>query len=112
MATCNSEIVVSENSTVIFFLTFPDEEGNNAVPNTITWSLYKEAGQVVNGRLDVEEPFALEVPVVLQGADLALERGKSPWRTLVVKATIDTTLGVNLPLTSSIRFRITNLQGE
>lgn len=101
-----------EGSTYPIFLSFPDEVGNPAVPNTITWSLYKERGEVVNNRLNVTEPSALEVPIVLYGDDLALQRGKSPWRTLVVKAIYDSNLGNNLPLHGSVRFKIINLTGE
>lgn len=112
MATGTLSEVAEEGGTYPVFLTFPDEVGNSVVPNTCTWSLYKERGTVVNGRLNVTETPSLEVPVVLYGDDLLLERGKSPWRTLVVKATYDSNLGNNLPLHGKVRFQISNLTGE
>lgn len=100
---------VNEQSTVVFTVTFTDEDGQSVVPNTIIWSLVTMAGEVVNSREDVAVSVpAASIDIVLTGDDLAVTSDNSQ-RALVIEATYDSAAGNDLTLKEQAVFAIDNL---
>lgn len=105
----DSGAVVGEKSTIVFRLSFLDEDGNDVVPTAARWTLTDKDGLVINERRDVPiSPLAATVAVVLSGDDLSLEgiSAQKYKRIVTVYATYDSSLGTGLPLTEQISFQI------
>jgi len=107
-----------EKSTFVITASFTDEDGNAVTPDSVTWTLTKSDGSIVNSRKDVEETPDTSINIVLSGNDLALDEdetsdyvadGYSGLRILTVNAVYDSDYGLNLPLKQSIKFIIDNL---
>lgn len=103
--------LAEEKSTYPVIVSFLDDDKKPVVPNTLSWSLYKKNGVVVNEREEVAVTPAQEVTIVIYGDDLAIEAGETRVRTLLVEGTYDSDLGADLPLRSSVRFTIDDLKG-
>lgn len=104
-----SGAVVGEKSTIVFRISFLDENGNDAVPTAAHWTLTDKDGLVINGKRDIPiSPLAATVPIVLSGDDLSLEgiSAQKYKRIVTVQATYDSSLGTGLPLTEQIAFQI------
>lgn len=100
----------AEQGLYIVPVAFYDEAGALVVPRDITWSLL--VGQTIcNGRNNVPIPADSQINIALSGADLAITKGKSRLRRLLVLARYDSDLGTNLPLNAECRFTIANLVG-
>lgn len=102
-----------EESTYIVTAAFTDEDGNDAVPDTITWTLTDIAGNVINSRAAVSyNSPASSVDIVLSGDDLALQAGETGnvVRVLTIEATYDSDAGSDLPLKDTATFLIKNIE--
>ena len=105
--------VAIEKSTFVVIASFTDENGNEATPKTLKWTLTNSQGTVINSRENVEigSPSS-EQAIVLSGKDLKMESQSSfkEDRFLIVQATYDSTYGTDLPLKSSCKFKVANLK--
>jgi hypothetical protein len=101
-----------EESTFVVVADFQDEDGNAVAPNSASWSLVDEDGNIVNSREDISinSPSSSE-NILLSGDDLTLTDGRSEEaRYVVVEGTYDSTLGNDLPIKDQIKFYILNLR--
>jgi hypothetical protein len=96
-----------DKSTYIVTCSFKDENGNDVTPNTITWKLTDDAGNIINSRTAQTVTPAAAVDIVLSGNDLKYSDG--PVRILTVEATYNSLLGTNLPLNEEVKFNISDL---
>lgn len=97
-----------EKSTAVVRVTFFDENGNNATPTSVTWTLTNDLGTVVNSREDVVSTPGTYVDILLYGDDLDIgSYGQN--RVLTVKSIYDSSLGNDLPLNGEFRFAIEDL---
>jgi hypothetical protein len=97
-----------DQSTYVVVASFTDEDGAAVAPNTITWTLMDEAGNVINSRsaVVVAAP-ASSINIVLSGDDL--DPAESKHRVIRIDATYDSTLGNDLPLIETANFIIDDL---
>lgn len=101
----------AEESTYVVTVSYTDEDGAAVTPNTVTWTLKDEDGNVVNSRLNV----SIATPgtsndIVLYGDDLAILKGKSlEKRILSIDADYDSAAGSGLPLHGEVAFFVQNL---
>ena len=106
--------VANEKSTVVFDVSFTDENEAAVVPESITWTLVDSQNNIINSRdgVDVETPAA-SVSIVLTGDDLQIQTSEryqnKVYRYLVVEAIYNSDAGDGLSITESIRFKIENL---
>ena len=102
-----------ERSTYVITVAFNDEDGQDVVPTSATWTLTDEDGTVINARQDVViSSLAASVDVVLSGADLAVDTGfagTAQERTFTVEAVYTSSLGSGLTLTGACKFNVENL---
>ena len=99
-----------ERSTYVVDLAFTDEAGVAIAPVSLTWTLTKDGGTVVNSRQAVVVTPATTVSLVLTGADLALGPGADTGdRALSVDGTYNSTLGSGLAIRDEYVFMIRNL---
>lgn len=103
-------IAAVEQSTYFPIASFFDEDGNAEDVKTLTWTLTDISGNVINAREDVEvdSPSSVET-IVLSGNDLAVFVGDRLRRVITFKATYDSDLGNDLPLTGAAEFPIVQL---
>lgn len=102
--------LVPEKSTVVVQVSFTDENGDLAIPNSgLNWTLTDKTGEVINLRSAVSIAPASTINIVLSGDDLALSSVDSRKRVLTVQGTYTSTLGSNLPLIDQVEFEIYNL---
>lgn len=95
-----------ERSTYVITLSFTDEDGEDEIPTSITWTLTDADGAVINELEDeVVGTPAAEVEIVLSGADLQVGAA-SVTRVFTVEAVYDSDLGAGLPLTGSATFTV------
>lgn len=101
-----------EKSTYIVTVTFTAEDGTTSmVPDTMTWSLRDNYGNIVNSRSSVSASVATAVTIVLSGNDLVFEQNSLSQRILVVEATYTSTNGVGLPLKDQTSFAVEDIVG-
>lgn len=99
---------IEEQSTKKVTMAFEDEDDASVVPDSITWSLYNEHGKIINLREDVNIVTpAASVDIAVYGNDLIYAEGTK--RRLVVKATYDSDLGSDLPLTGIAEWDLVKL---
>ncbi len=107
MATPVLAVEASEGSTYVVTLTFTDETESATTPDTLAWSLYDEAGAIINERDGVTVTPALETTILLSGDDLALADGEQfAVRRIGIDATYSSDLGSGLPLRAEARFYV------
>lgn len=102
----------AEESTFIITAAFTDEDGDAAVPDSITWTLTDTDGTVINNREDVAVGSpAASIDIVLSGDDLALQTGESGdvVRVLTIKAVVDLAAENDKPVRDQVRFVIKDL---
>lgn len=106
--------VAKEKGTIAFVVSFEDESGDAAAPDTLVWSLTDTDGNVIN-ELDqevVSSPAASNT-VVLSGNDLQILSSESSQtavvRKFVVEATYDSDIGNDLPVKDVAVFTLENL---
>jgi hypothetical protein len=99
-----------EKSTYIISCAFKDAAGDAVVPDSITWTLTDENGNVVNDREDVAPTPAESIDIVLSGDDLAVLANTSDLRIVTIEWVYDSTEGNNLPGKDEARFRIVDLK--
>lgn len=89
-----------------------DENGDAVTPDSITWSLVDDNGNVINSLEDqgVATPTASST-IVLSGDDLQLRDQNKDYemRYLEVAAMIDSDLGDDLPVKERCEFKVINL---
>jgi len=96
-----------EKSTYIVTVAFTDEDGDDLIPTTITWTLTDVSGTVVNSREDVSVAIpAASINIVLSGDDLAIISGVTNKRILTVEAIYTSDYGIGLPLKARAEFTI------
>lgn len=105
-----------EKSTIVFTISFQDEDGEDVVPESVQWSLVDSQANAINERQSVEielADLAASIDIVLSGDDLQLTENeryaKKVYRYLVVEAVYNSDAGSGLSLNESIRFKIENL---
>ncbi len=112
MATILS-VNAQEKSTYVITAAFKDENGQDVVPDSATWTLTDEDGTVINSRQDVTiSSLAASVNIVLTCADLAVDTGfagTAQERIITVSATYTSSLGSGLCLKSAAKFNVENL---
>ena len=94
MSTCLENIdTVPEGSGIGYQIDFTDDDGDPVIPNnaSIFWSLYDDAGEIVNSRLNVAvTPEAATIYIVTTGED-NIVKGNRKERHLRVKSQYDST---------------------
>jgi hypothetical protein len=104
------DIDAAEKGTIVFTVSFFDEDDIAVTPSSITWHLTDINGITVNGLVDQAfTPPAEVIEIVLTGDDLAL--GGTPLgftRVFSVEAPYNSTLGA-LVINEEARFDIENL---
>lgn len=108
------ELKALEGSTYVVIVSFFDEHKSTVTPTAITWSLYddQDTPQVVNSREDVNISVAQFVEIVLSGADVTASPTTGSKRSLVIKATYNSsTLGNGLPLNDVYTFDVHEIPG-
>ena len=103
--------LAEERSTYPIVVSFFDEADQPMAPNVLYWSLYKGRDKLVNNRYQVGITPASSVEIVLSGDDLALVRGETRQRTLLIEGTYDSDAGLGLPIRDAVRFTIKDLKG-
>lgn len=101
----------NEGSTFIVTAAFTDEDDAAVVPDSITWTLTDDVGDVVNSRsaVSVATPAA-SIDIVLSGADLTVSSERRR-RFLAIEAVYDSDAGNNLPLVEELTFLIDDYSG-
>lgn len=90
----------------------PDGSKNPFVPNSpLTWSLRGQDGAIVNDRIAETLVPAVEVDIVLFGADLELRDNHPLKRFVTITGTYNGVAGNDLPLIDETSFQILNLVG-
>lgn len=109
MAPTKLSVRAKENGTYLITAVLRDEDGNLAVPESLSWTLTDEAGVVVNGRLDVAiTPPSGTVEILLSGDDLHTPGYKDAARILTIKGQYNSSRGL-LPLVEDVRFVVENV---
>jgi hypothetical protein len=92
---------------------FYDDDGVAMIPNWARWSLFNDAGAIVNSRSNVSLTPDETVYIVLQGEDLAIpSTDKTKVRKVVVEAEYNSAnLGNDLPYKEEITFKIADILG-
>lgn len=105
--------IAKEKSTYIVTCAFKDENGDDAVPSSIKWSLTDNDGTVINSRDQVTVAVpAASIDIVLYGDDLAILSSETidyVNRKVIIEAVYDSDAGSNLPFKDGIRFALENL---
>lgn len=101
----------NEKSTYVVTATFADEDGNSIIPDSVTWTLRNNYGEVVNSRTAVTATAGTTVTIVLSGDDLVYEANSLSLRTLVIEATYTSSYGAALPLKEQTSFAVTDILG-
>ncbi len=109
MPTTITSVRANEKGTLIVSSSFTDEDGTAVIPETLTWTISKTDGTIVNARQDVAASAAETVKIVLSGDDLQIFPGDNLQRVLTLKATYNSTLGTGLPLNDEVYFSIEDL---
>ena len=99
---------IAEEGHVSFSAAFTDEDGASVVPDTITWTLTDESGNVINSRSEVSVSPAAAVDIVLSGDDLSIGNYGTR-RVLLIEYTFTSSLGSGLPGKHQVSFKITDL---
>jgi hypothetical protein len=99
----------NEQSTYVVDFNFTDEDEAPTIPNTLVWSLLNGEGAVINGRSTVSITPAASITIVCSGNDLKSSEGST--RVVLIEATYDSDLGMDLPLRDTVTFQIANLIG-
>lgn len=106
-------VKAQEKSTYVITAAFKDEDGQDVIPDSATWTLTDEDGTVINSRQAVTiSPLAASVNIVLVCDDLAVDTGFSGTaqeRIFTVSAIYTSSLGSGLCLKNSCRFYVDNL---
>lgn len=97
-----------EKSTIVYTVSFTNEDGASVVPNTVVWTLSDSSGAIINGRQDVSVTPAASVDIVLTGDDLEINSSDLS-RNLTIEADYDSAAGTGLALNSEYSFNITPL---
>ena len=96
-----------EEGTFTIPVSFTDEDDLAVTPNTITWSLSKTDGTIVNEREDVNVAVpGSTVNITLQGDDLAISDDEDVVRILTIEIDYDSSIGSGLPQNARDTFRI------
>lgn len=103
---------LEEATFAVTFGPFTDETGASVTPQSATWTLTDNAGNVVNSRSAVSITPASTIVVLLSGDDLALLTTYSgQQRALLLEWVYDSSLGSDLPGKEVVYFTITPLAG-
>lgn len=98
---------VPEEGSIGYAVAFTDEEGTALVPDSITWTLTDQVGNVINSRSAEVVTPASSVTIVLSGDDLTIGNYGTR-RVLLVEYVYTSTLGTSLPDKHEVHFQITN----
>lgn len=94
-------------STYVIPLRLLDEEDSLSPPLTLSWSLFNEAGKIVNGRTNQEfAQLASTMNLVLEGDDLPDDQGEL---MVLFDGTYNSTLGSNRKIRGGVRFDVVPL---
>lgn len=100
----------NEKGTFVVTASFTDENGDSVIPVSITWSLSRSDGTIVNSRQDVSVGSpAATVNIVLYGSDLATFSGDNYRRILTIEALYNSDLGGQYPIKDEMHFAINDL---
>lgn len=98
---------IPEEGTIGFTCAFTDEAGTSTVPDSITWTLTDDSGNVINSRSGVSKTPGASVDIVLSGDDLAIGSNGSR-RRLLIEWAYTSDLGTSLPDKHEVTFKITD----
>ena len=102
----------NEEGACVVEFTFKDENTNNVVPNSATWSLVDSRGAVVNSRNQVAlSSLAATMKVVLSGNDLVVNSVHGKERIFIVEYVYNSLNGTNLPNKDFCQFSIQDITG-
>ncbi len=83
------------------------DNGESFVPKTLSWTLSKTDGSIINEREDVEvETPAATVTIALKNLDLVLDAAYDLLRIFTLTGTYDSVLGDDLPIVDEVAFEI------
>jgi hypothetical protein len=83
------------------------DAGESFVPKTLSWTLSKTDGSIVNEREDIEvETPASTVTIGLSDLDLVLPAAYDLLRIFTLSGTYDSVLGSDLPIVDEVAFEI------
>jgi hypothetical protein len=109
MAPTQLSVRAKENGTYLITAVLRDEDGELAVPESLSWTLTDDAGTVMNGRLNVPiEPPDSMVEILLFGGDLLTPVRKDAALVVTLRGTYNSTRGL-LPLVEDVRFIVENV---
>ena len=84
---------VKEGSTIIVTIGVADQNGNEQIPKTGTWTLLDRSGDIVNGRdAVVITPLSASMEVALTCDDLPSPTRPNDYVTFIFEGTYDTTV--------------------
>ncbi len=99
-----------EKSTYVITVALTDEDGAALTPDSLTWTLTDDQGNVINSRTAVSIAVpAASNDIVLSGADLAVDVAKGTKRKLTLEGVYDSDYGNDLPLKEEVEFEIDDL---
>ena len=100
-----------EKGTFTVPVTFKDEAAAAETPTTITWTLSRTTGEVVNSRSAVSVTAGSAITVTMSGDDLAVlsDDNEVPTRVLTIEITYDSTYGNALPQKNQDTFTVKRL---
>ena len=101
-----------EKGTYVINAAFYDEDDNEVVPNSASWTLTDRQGNIINGREDVSiTGLSTSVDVVLSGDDLKIIHGQDEEeRFFLVKYSYDSSLGSGLESYDEVSFLVKNFK--
>lgn len=101
----------AEQGHLGFVVAFEDEEEKPVVPDSITWTLMDRSGEPINDQKEVEVTPAVEITILLKGADLEVPEPGDLIRLLLVEWEYTSTLGEGIPDKHEVQFEIEPLIG-
>jgi hypothetical protein len=110
-----ADILATEGGSVFVTAEFTDRNESDVVPNSITWSLTDEDGDIINSREDIAIVTpAASVTIEISGDDLPWE-GNYPselyYLYVLFKAVYDEADATDVPQNQEKRIAVSNLRG-
>lgn len=109
MAPTKLSVRAKESGTYLITAVLTDEEGQPAVPESLSWTLTNDHGVVINGRLNIPiVPPSSTVEIMLSGDDLRTPANKKEARVVTIRGQYNSNRGV-FPLVEDARFIVENV---
>ena len=108
MAPTKLSVRAKESGAYLITAVLTDEEGQPAVPETLSWTLTDDNGVVINGRHNVFISPASTIEILLFGDDLVTPEKKEAARVVTIRGSYSSSRGM-LPLVEDARFIVENV---